>query len=131
MLAEGDLDSVEEFDDQQDEQNLIQQGDDVVPQRAVEHALPKADSTGDEKNQRTASEQQAEPEVHDILKPGEPLSYPRALGRWVRSRNSRTAVTATISKAGSERFIGLSSIGTTADTVVVMSGAGPQPIDLP
>src|SRR5262249_670198 len=54
VLAERDLDRIEQLDDEQDQENPAQQRGNTRRQGPIEDALDKADAPRDEKSQRTA-----------------------------------------------------------------------------
>jgi hypothetical protein len=78
MFAKGDLNGIEQLDDQQNQQNPIKYlhcaGIPCI------HALYKLDGTPYEKSERTAGEEQSKADVHDILNRPEGTGDPHAGG---------------------------------------------------
>ena len=67
MLAERHLHRIEQLDQHQDEKGTVEQIDDSRQRRTLCRRLPEADRAADQQNRRARREQEADPDVDDVL----------------------------------------------------------------
>src|SRR5664279_2754124 len=67
VLPEGHLNRIEELHDEEDEEDAVEEGDELLGKRAREKTRAEANGRGDEKEDRARSEQHAETDVNHVL----------------------------------------------------------------